>query len=57
MLQTCITTLGLRNLMRPFKDGMMEQSCPMTDIFRELTASLEELKAFKEQNDFDIAPA
>lgn len=56
-VQTCVNTLALRNMMRPFKDGMLNQACPMADVFGELSSQLAELKAFKENNDIDIAPS
>ncbi|EMC95818.1 hypothetical protein BAUCODRAFT_71294 [Baudoinia panamericana UAMH 10762] len=56
-IETCITTLAIRNMMRPFKDGMLAQACPMSDILSEMTTQLEELRMMKEQADFDIAPA
>lgn len=43
--------------MRPFKDGMLSKACPMSEILSDLALQLEELKTFKEQADFDIAPA
>ncbi len=56
-LQTCITSLALRNLMRPFSNGMLEQACPMTDLFSELSEQLAEIRAWKEQEDMDMAPS
>jgi len=57
-IETCISTLAIRNMLRPFKDVMLNQACPMSDILGELTSQLEELKMYKEQaGDFDIAPA
>ncbi|KAK5135699.1 hypothetical protein LTR08_004685 [Meristemomyces frigidus] len=57
-IETCISTLAMRNMMRPFKDGMLNQACPMSDIFGQLASQLEELKSYKEQEeDFDSAPA
>lgn len=47
----------LRNIVRPFKDGMFEAACPMGDIFADLASQLEELKAYKENNDIDMAPS
>ena len=44
-------------MMRPFKDGMLDQACPMADIFSDLTSQLAELKAYKENNDIDMAPS
>lgn len=56
-MQTCINSLALRNMMRPFKDGMLSQACPMSDILGELSSQLEELKTYKEQADFTMAPS
>lgn len=44
-------------MIRPFKNGMLDQACPMADIFSDLSSQLEELKAFKENNDIDMAPS
>ena len=55
--QTCISTLALRNMIRPFKDGMLNQACPMADILTELSGQLQELKQLKEQADIDMAPS
>jgi len=44
-------------MVRPFKDGMLSQACAMGEIFADLTSQLAELKAFKENNDIDIAPS
>ncbi|KAK5288286.1 hypothetical protein LTR16_003418 [Cryomyces antarcticus] len=57
-IESCITSLALRNLIRPFRPGrLFEQACPMADILSELTSQLAELKAFKEQADFAMAPS
>ncbi|KAK4545032.1 hypothetical protein LTR36_003583 [Oleoguttula mirabilis] len=57
-IETCISTLAVRNMLRPFKDGMLDQACPMSDILGELGSQLEELKAYKQQEaDYDLAPA
>ncbi|KAF2772582.1 adenylate cyclase protein [Teratosphaeria nubilosa] len=56
-IETCINTLVLRNMLRPFNDGMLSQACPMTEIFSELAGQLSELKQLKEQADFDMAPS
>ena len=55
--QTCISTLAIRNMVRPFKDGMLQQACPMADILGEVASQLGELKALRRQADFDMAPA
>ncbi len=56
-LQTCISTLAIRNMIRPFSNGMLNQAGPMSDILGELSSQLEELKTYKEQADFTMAPA
>lgn len=55
--QTCISTLAIRNMIRPFRNGMLEQACPMADIMGELTAQLDELKQLKAEADFSMAPS
>jgi adenylate cyclase len=49
-LQTCISTLAIRNMIRPFANGMLSQACPMSEILGDLTAQLSELKTLKAQN-------
>jgi adenylate cyclase len=46
-------------MIRPFKDGMLAQACPMSDIFSELTSQLDQLKVLQQmQNDSaDVSPA
>lgn len=44
-------------MIRPFADGMLTQACSMSDILDEVSSQLAELKTFKEQADFDIAPS
>lgn len=57
-IETCTTTLALRHLVHPFGSGpMLQQACPMADIFAELTSQLKELQAFKADAAFPIAPA
>ena len=56
-LQTCISTLAIRNMIRPFKNGLLNQACPMTDVLSEVASSLEELKVLKESADFEMAPS
>ncbi|KAK7712907.1 hypothetical protein SLS57_007651 [Botryosphaeria dothidea] len=46
-IESCITTLQLRHTVRPFGIGMLQQACPMADIFIELTSQLEELRMLK----------
>ena len=55
--QTCISTLAIRNMVRPFKDGMLEQACPMADVLAEVASQLDELKVLRRQADFEMAPA
>jgi adenylate cyclase len=55
--QTCISTLAIRNMVRPFKDGMLEQACPMADILGEVASQLDELKVLRLQADFEMAPS
>ncbi|KAF2101621.1 PP2C-domain-containing protein [Rhizodiscina lignyota] len=59
-IETCTTTLALRNLVRPFNAGMLSQACPMQDIFGELHANMQELSALRDaaaDADFELAPA
>jgi adenylate cyclase len=44
-------------MVRPFKDGMLEQACPMADILSEVASQLDELKVLRRQADFEMAPA
>ena len=44
-------------MVRPFKDGMLEQACPMADILGEVASPLDELKVLRRQADFEMAPA
>lgn len=57
ILQTCITSLALRNLIRPFDQGILNNACPMSVILDELASSLAELRTLKESVDFDMAPS
>nr|POE48068.1 adenylate cyclase [Quercus suber] len=56
-IETCISTLAIRNMIRPFKNGMLNQACPMSEILGNLTSQLAELKTYKEQADFPMAPS
>jgi adenylate cyclase len=56
-LQTCISTLAIRNMVRPFKNGMLEQACPMADVLAEVASQLDELKVLRQQADFEMAPS
>lgn len=55
--QSCITTLALRNMVRPFKEGMLNQACPMSDVLDALAEQLNELKILKENVEFEMAPS
>lgn len=57
--QTCITTLAMRNMIRPFaaNRSLLDQACPMDDILSELSAQLAEFKALKEKSGPRITPA
>lgn len=48
-------------MIRPFKEGMLNQACPMSDILTELTSQLDELKTLKQQQEddygFEMAPS
>ncbi|KAF2835091.1 hypothetical protein M501DRAFT_942853 [Patellaria atrata CBS 101060] len=56
-IETCANTLYLRNLVSPFSEGMLAHACPMADVFKTLTASLEELRQYKAQEEFTMAPS
>ena len=57
-IETCITTLSLRNMVKPFRDGMLEGACPMSDILTELMNNMNELNTLKQQMiDVDMAPS
>ncbi|KAF2200568.1 PP2C-domain-containing protein [Delitschia confertaspora ATCC 74209] len=48
-IETCVTTLAVRNMVRPFGTApLLQQACPMQDILGELAASLKELQRFRE---------
>jgi len=48
-------------MVRPFKDGMLEQACPMADILGDVASQLNELKVIRRQAEeadgFEMAPA
>ena len=46
-------------MVRPFMRGanILEQACPMGEIFEELTSQLAELKALKAQEDYILTEA
>jgi len=46
-VETCINTLELRNMVRPFVKGLAGTACPISDIFGELAAQLTELRTMK----------
>lgn len=50
IIQTCITTLTLRNMVRPFSGaaGMLATACPMGDIMHEIGTKLDDLRSYKE---------
>ncbi|KAF2083264.1 PP2C-domain-containing protein [Saccharata proteae CBS 121410] len=48
-IESCVTTLELRNTFRPFRDGMLAQACSITEIFGSLKDQLEELRQLKAQ--------
>ncbi|KAK3072757.1 hypothetical protein LTR53_006219 [Teratosphaeriaceae sp. CCFEE 6253] len=57
-IETCISTLAVRNMIRPFKNGFLEQACPMNEVLIELTSQLDELKRYREQEeDITLADA
>jgi adenylate cyclase len=55
MIQSCINTLALRHMVRPFGTAAAAAAAPMADIFAELAGQMAELRAFKQQQ--AIAPA
>lgn len=47
-------------MIRPFKDGMLKQACPMSDIIDELTSQLSEYRSLREQAEqsgFEMQPS
>ncbi|EME42487.1 adenylate cyclase-like protein [Dothistroma septosporum NZE10] len=59
-IETCVTTLAVRNMVKPFKNGILDQACPMLDILGDLGAQLEELKSLRsqaEEQGFEMAPS
>ncbi|QDS78084.1 hypothetical protein FKW77_003774 [Venturia effusa] len=56
-IETCITTLSLRNMVNPFTEGMLQKACPMSDIFSSIAEQMAELKMLKENAEFVMAPA
>ena len=49
MIQTCVSTLAMRNMVRPFvaDENLLEKACPMDEILKELSAQLAEFRALK----------
>jgi len=45
----------MRNLVRPFRNGIFTQAAPMADIFAELHAQLQELEILRTSADFTMA--
>ncbi|KAF1809004.1 adenylate cyclase protein [Eremomyces bilateralis CBS 781.70] len=46
-IETCVTTLALRNMVRPFQGGLLGQACPMDEILTDLTSQLGDLQRMK----------
>jgi adenylate cyclase len=44
-------------MVHPFKQGMLENACPMADVFSTLSEQIAELKMLKENANFDMAPS
>jgi adenylate cyclase len=45
-------------MVQPFAAGnLLQQACPMSDIFAELASQLGELKILKENAAFEMAPS
>ena len=42
-------------MIKPFRDGMLNQACPMSDVFGALNEQLAELKILKESAGFEMA--
>lgn len=57
--KTCISTLALRNMIRPFNttDNLLQQACPMGEVLQEVSAQMAELKVLKELYDPIVASA
>lgn len=54
--QGCVSTLSLRNMVRPLAAGtnLLSQACPLDDILKELSAQLMEFKALNAKQDAGI---
>ena len=57
--QTCISTLAVRNMVRPFRPdrNLLEEACPMDEILQELSAQLAEFRALKALHAPIVTPA
>ncbi|KAI4149353.1 MAG: hypothetical protein LQ340_004680 [Diploschistes diacapsis] len=55
-IETCITTLQIRHLVRPGRSAV-DEAAPISDVIAELAAQLAELRAFKEDAEASFAPA
>jgi len=44
-------------MVNPFNQGMLNNACPMADIFSTLNEQMAELKMLKESSNFEMAPA
>lgn len=52
----------MRNMIRPFKNGMLNQACPISEILTDLNKQLEELRVLKlrvaeETEGLEMAPS
>ncbi|GAT22120.1 adenylate cyclase AcyA [Aspergillus luchuensis] len=58
-IEVCITTLFIRNMMRPFRPGdqLNDHAVPITDVMQQLQAQLAEFRALKEQIDASAGTA
>jgi adenylate cyclase len=55
-IEGCVSTLSLRNMVRPLAAGtnLLSQACPLDDVVKELSAQLMEFKALKAKQDAGI---
>jgi adenylate cyclase len=44
-------------MIHPFKDGMLQQACPMSDVLGAVAEQLNELKMLKETAAFEMNPS
>ncbi|KAL9101660.1 MAG: hypothetical protein Q9163_003099 [Psora crenata] len=51
-IETCISTLAVRNMLAPFQENrnLLQHACPMDEVLGYIAAQLAELKALKEAN-------